>query len=132
MTFQTNFKSDLPTIADDKIAAKALADAKWRSCCKIVDGRDHRRCRACLKRTDPNAIGLQRAHRHHMERRGASGPNESWNVITLCAVCHPEVKAQRLRVEGNADDGAAFWKKGPDGKWYLWKREIAPFVVERD
>lgn len=133
MSFTTNFKHELPSRFDAK-DAEAKADATHElNVYKLVDIRDKHRCRACGVFADPNAVGvLQRAHRHHVIYRSAGGPTETWNLLTICSKCHNDEHKHTLQIDGNADEGCCYWKRGSDSKWYLWKREIAPFVVERD
>lgn len=134
MTHVTNFKWDKPTRTDAKIAKEAAEDAQWRACKKAVDLRDRRQCRACGKKTDPEAIGLtKKGHRHHIEYRSHMGLDVPENVITLCSVCHDAVHVKRtMRVEGNASEGVIFWKKDDDGAWFMWKRELDVHRTERD
>ncbi len=107
---QTFFKSAQPSRVERAQEKARLIDAVWRACCKLVDARDHRRCRCCGRRSDPEAIGLLvRGHRHHIIYRSAGGENSPENVITLCAECHDDEHVKRtLRVEGNADEGVMF------------------------
>lgn len=129
----TNFKHEIKTRVDDRIQQERDDDAKERALHKAVDTRDKRKCRACGRRSNPDAVGLtQRGHRHHLTYRSAGGPDESWNVATLCYVCHNDEHKHRLRVDGNADEALAFWRKDVDGHWYLWRREISVGVFEKD
>src|SRR5688572_15347241 len=85
----TFFKHEMRSRVD--VARKKEADEKaaWLAVCKAVDARDGRQCRCCDKRSDPEAAGLlTRGHRHHIIYRSAGGPDEAWNLITLCASCH--------------------------------------------
>jgi 5-methylcytosine-specific restriction endonuclease McrA len=45
--------------------------------------RDGWKCRSCGLR--------QNLHVHHIQYRSHSGPDESWNLITLCNQCHEAV-----------------------------------------
>lgn len=70
-------------------------DPKLTRACYIRDGW---RCRHCRNRN-----GL---HPHHVIYQSHQGPDELWNLITLCAQCHIEgVHGGRLRIE-YADDFA--------------------------
>lgn len=130
---QTFWKSDMRTRVDVAIAQDAEDDKAWRDCCKIVDPRDGRACRCCGKRTNPDATGLLRGHRHHVIYRSAGGPDESWNVATLCASCHDEEHVKRtLHVEGNADIALTFLRRDANGEWYVWRQEISVGVFHRD
>lgn len=113
---------------------KADADARdaWVAVCKVVDHRDGKRCRVCGRRCDPNAADLVRhAHRHHITYRSAGGQDTSDNLVTLCAECHADEHAHRLKVEGNGDTGIEVWRLNNDG-WYLSAREVRCGQVERD
>lgn len=60
--------------------------------------RDNWRCRHCRERSN--------LHPHHVIFRSHQGPDELWNLITLCNCCHIEgVHGGRLRIE-YADDFA--------------------------
>ncbi len=107
--------------------------ANYRAVWKIIDKRDHGRCRACLTRSDPNAISmLDRAHRHHIIYRSAGGEDTDENLITLCAVCHANQHRGVIDIRGNARTGVELWKNDGEGGWYLEWRETMPFVYERD
>lgn len=133
MTFRTNFKADMETRVDVRLERDANADTNWRRVCRLVDQRDGRQCRCCDKRTNPDDVGLLRGHRHHIVYRSACGPDATWNLVTLCHVCHnDELHRQRLRIEGNADDALCFWRKDGEGDWYVSRRELAVRIVEQD
>lgn len=130
----SNFKHQQATrfdAADE--AAKAEADI-WKAVCAAVDARDKRQCRACGKRCDPNATGLlTRAHRHHIVYRSAGGPDEAWNLATLCASCHNDEHKHRLRIDGNANICLTVYRKDSDGSFYISRQEVSPHVlVARD
>lgn len=132
---RTFFKGQEPTRTDDAKAREAAEAKAWRECCKVVDFRDKRTCRACGRKSDPEAVGLtKRGHRHHIVYRSAGGEDISSNVITLCYECHDAEHVKRLLdVDGNADDAVAFWRRESlQHEWYLWRREIAVGVMERD
>lgn len=146
--------SDLPTLADDprpvrqkydepsrhdrKAAQKAEAEATWRSVCKLVDARDGKACRCCDRRSDPDASGLlTRGHRHHLIYRSAQGPDESWNLLTLCHQCHHDEHHNKLRIEGgstpvDANTPLTFWRKDEAGVWFMVREEMAVRVVRKD
>jgi 5-methylcytosine-specific restriction endonuclease McrA len=133
MPHQTFFKSQLTTRVDDAVTQERTDTAAWLALCRLVDGRDERSCRCCGKRTNADAVGLLRGHRHHVIYRSAGGPNATWNLATLCASCHNEEHVKKtLHVEGNADLALRFWKRGEDGELFLWRREIAVRVFEKD
>jgi 5-methylcytosine-specific restriction endonuclease McrA len=45
-----------------------------------VFDRDNRRCRICSVRNP--------LHVHHIVFRSNGGPDESWNLLTVCLACH--------------------------------------------
>ncbi len=127
-------KAALKSRVEDAQDRKSAQEAQWRAVCKIVDARDKRTCRACGRKSDPDAVGLlKRGHRHHIVYRSAGGEDVSSNLVTLCAVCHDDEHVKRtLEIDGNADDALGFWRKSDDGVWYLWRREIAVGRFEHD
>ena len=133
VTHRTFFKSDYPSRVEDALEQSFAEDANWRVVCKQVDERDHRSCRACGRRTNPDHVGLLRGHRHHIVYRSAGGPDSTDNLCTLCPVCHSDEHVKRtLEIEGNADDALAFWRKDEHDDWYLWRREISVGRFEHD
>lgn len=133
MAHQTFFKSDMKTRVDVALADDAADSKQWRKVCAFVDARDERSCRCCDKRTNPDMTGLLRGHRHHIVYRSAGGPDETWNVCTLCPSCHDAEHVKRtLTVEGNADEKLTFSRKDEHGDWYVSRQEIAVRVIERD
>lgn len=54
---------------------------------KQVYRRDDWRCALC-----DSTRGL---HCHHVVKRSQGGPNEEWNLITLCTFCHATIHGQR-------------------------------------
>lgn len=138
MAHQTFFKHDLPSRVSSARERKTAEEAVWRAVCKAVDARDGKQCRCCDKRSDPDVTGLlTRGHRHHIIYRSAGGPDETWNLITLCAQCHDDEHHNRLRLEGptspiNADGPVIFMRKGDDGVWFTVREEIECRVVRRD
>jgi len=130
---RTFFKWDDTSRFDAARAAAVDAAHHDRAVFRAVDHRDGRQCRACDRRTNPDAIGLLvRGHRHHLQYRSAGGPTESWNLVTLCPLCHADEHAHRLRIEGNADLALTFWRLDDEGDWYVARRELAVRVVEVD
>lgn len=134
MSHQTFWKSDMTTRVDERLKAEREESAQERDVYKAVDVRDRKRCRACGRKSNPDAIGLtQRAHHHHVVYRSAGGPTETWNVALVCAGCHDAEHVKRtLKIEGNADEALTFWKKDADGEWYVWRRELGVGRFERD
>jgi 5-methylcytosine-specific restriction endonuclease McrA len=58
--------------------------ALWRS----VLERDGWKCRRCGMRNN--------LHVHHIIFRSELGPDESWNLVTLCSDCHDAVHNYKL------------------------------------
>lgn len=94
------------TRRDDRAEQRAAEEQHWRDVCRIVDRRDGHECRVCERRCSPTALDmLQRAERHHVLPRGAGGPDETWNLLTLCKGCHEDKHVRgTLRLTGNADE----------------------------
>jgi len=73
-----------------------LSPEEYKALCKRVWGRDGWRCRRC---------GLRdHLHCHHVQFRSQGGPDESWNLLSLCSECHDAVHNYKLFVdvaEGN-------------------------------
>ena len=57
-----------------------LPEAEYKALCFYVLSRDHWKCRRCNLRNN--------LHVHHIIFRSHQGPDESWNLITLCSGCH--------------------------------------------
>jgi hypothetical protein len=62
------------------------------------------------------------AHAHHIQSRAAGGPDEMWNLTSLCAAHHLRgVHMGRLRVTGRAPDQLRWTLKGAlpeiEGRW---------------
>lgn len=60
-----------------------LSDKEYAALCKEVLERDHWKCRSCGSRNN--------LHVHHIVFRSQQGPDEKWNLITLCNGCHEGV-----------------------------------------
>lgn len=133
---KTFFKSEGKSRVELARERQAAEDHQWRECCKAVDHRDKRTCRACGRKSNPEAIGLtKRGHRHHLVLRSAGGEDVPSNVVTLCFSCHDDVHVKRtLQVEGDANEALAFWRRdfADTGEFYLWRREVAVGRFEHD
>lgn len=128
-------KWEMKSRVDVAVEQEAADTKQWRAVCKVVDVRDNRQCRCCDRRSDPEAPGLlKRGHRHHIQYRSAGGPDESWNLVSLCFQCHDLVHVKHtLEVEGNADVALTFKRENPaTGGWYVTRQEIGVRQVERD
>jgi 5-methylcytosine-specific restriction endonuclease McrA len=89
---------------DRKKQRKADQALHERLVYQAVDARDHHTCRVCGRYCSPMAVGLlERSHRHHLEYRSKGGADSTSNLITLCASCHADVHAGRMRLTGDAD-----------------------------
>lgn len=141
MAHQSFFKHDMETRVDVALTRQVEDDRLERQYNAEIDLRDGRQCRACGKRTDPDAVGLLRGHRAHIVYASAGGSMEPSNRVTLCPCCHNDEHKDRLRftehggpyVGIDANAGMEFWRKdGRDGGFYLSRRETSPHVVEKD
>ena len=63
--------------------------------CKKVRARDGEKCRSCKLRNNLSV--------HHIIYRSQQGPDESWNLITLCVQCHDALHAKNLRMEQDGE-----------------------------
>ena len=72
---------------EDKLSLR-LPLEEYKELCRVVLGRDGWKCRHCGLR--------QMLHVHHVQYRSEMGPDESWNLLTLCSYCHEEVHAYKL------------------------------------
>ena len=71
---------------------KAEAQTK-RQVAHAVKVRDQYRCRCCGTARQVDV--------HHLRFRSAGGGDVLENLLCLCRVCHAEVHAYRLRIEGD-------------------------------
>jgi hypothetical protein len=72
-----------------KIDTKRDADALKREVYAEVDQRDDKHCRCCGRRGNPNATTtLGRIHRAHILDSSRGGEMASWNICSLCWICH--------------------------------------------
>jgi 5-methylcytosine-specific restriction endonuclease McrA len=60
-----------------------LPHSEYRVLCYAVLDRDGGKCRSCGSRNN--------LHVHHIIFRSHQGPDEAWNLITLCSSCHDGV-----------------------------------------
>lgn len=128
------FKSDEPSRLQMKRDKKAEAEANEREVYRTVNVRDAWRCRCCERACDPYVPDmLRRGHHHHIEYRSAGGATTTENVCLLCADCHGDEHAHRLKIEGNADVALTFSARDQaSGGYYVLKQELAVHVVEHD
>lgn len=135
-----HFKEDEPSRVDVRIEKDATEAKQFRQWDGEIDARDHRDCRACSRKSDPDAVGLTtRGHRAHIVYASAGGTNEPSNRVTLCYRCHNDEHKNRLRFSKdglapvNANEAMEFWRKDKTTKqWFLSRREVSPGVVEKD
>ena len=85
--------------------------------------RDRYRCRApeCTKRSTLEV--------HHIIYAGNGGPDEEWNLVTLCHYHHQHGQhAGRIRVQGIASDDASNlrWRMGIMGEYVGDRRPASP------
>ena len=55
---------------------------------EVLD-RDRYRCQRCRKIGNEHSLEV-----HHITPRAENGPNERWNLITLCCPCHAETQPE--------------------------------------
>jgi 5-methylcytosine-specific restriction endonuclease McrA len=60
-----------------------LPEEEYSALCKDVLQRDGWKCRSCGFRGNLNV--------HHVVFRSQQGPDEAWNLLTLCNACHSGV-----------------------------------------
>jgi 5-methylcytosine-specific restriction endonuclease McrA len=67
-----------------------LPTEEYQALCQSVMTRDGWKCRSCKYRDN--------LHVHHIQYRSHQGPDESWNLITLCNQCHDATHAGNLEL----------------------------------
>lgn len=89
----------------DKIEADRAAEKLKREVYAAVDARDERKCRCCGRKGNPNATTtIGRIHRAHIKDASRGGEMASWNIASLCWICHAFEHAKQLWFLGdNAD-----------------------------
>ncbi|MEE9264530.1 MAG: HNH endonuclease, partial [Vicinamibacteria bacterium] len=65
------------------------------------------------KCTRPGCSNRSALTANHIVPRARSGPDEAWNLHTVCAVCHAAITEGRLKVKGRAPKGLTW--EGPFG-----------------
>ncbi len=65
------------------------------------------------KCTRPGCSNRSALTANHIVPRARSGPDEAWNLHTVCAVCHAAITEGRLKVKGRAPRGLTW--EGPFG-----------------
>lgn len=60
-----------------------LPEKEYATLCKSILQRDRYKCRSCGLRNN--------LHVHHIVFRSQQGPDEAWNLITICNGCHDGV-----------------------------------------
>ena len=78
--------------------------------------RDNHTCRVCRKQDSKGA----RLHVHHVIPRRMGGPDEDWNLATLCPSCHRKADAQpgNVKLPLGLDGTPAMKRKEILGKWW--------------
>lgn len=67
-----------------------LASPKWKTLAKRIRERDSYKCQIC---------GNRGTQVHHILPCRLGGPDEEWNLITLCRRCHGKVELQRCPIK---------------------------------
>jgi 5-methylcytosine-specific restriction endonuclease McrA len=75
-----------------------LPHDEYQALLQRVLNRDGWRCRY------PHCQLRNNLHCHHVQFRSEGGPDESWNLLTLCSFCHDEVHAYRLFISVPEDN----------------------------
>jgi 5-methylcytosine-specific restriction endonuclease McrA len=75
---------------------RARQSARRAAAYRLVDLRDRGRCRVCGDTSGP-------MHHHHIRYRSLGGADSSANVALVCARCHADIHAARVRLSGDAD-----------------------------
>lgn len=83
--------------AAEKKAADREKDIHWRTVRQAVLVRDKWRCRCC---GTPDKVDV-----HHIRFRSRGGADSTDNCCALCRVCHAEMHAYRLHIEGRSANG---------------------------
>jgi RNA-directed DNA polymerase len=83
--------------AAEKKQADRDKDRAWLLVRKVVLERDRYRCRCCAT---PDKVDV-----HHIRFRSRGGDDVPQNLAVLCRVCHAEIHAYRLHVEGSDANG---------------------------
>ena len=65
------------------------------------------------KCTRPGCSNRTALTANHIIPRARGGPDETWNLHTVCAVCHAAITEGRLKVKGRAPEGLTW--EGPFG-----------------
>ena len=93
---------------DDRKRERAAHD---RLVYESVDLRDGFRCRSCKRTLTMRGDLITDGHRHHIRFRSLGGLTTSDNVVMVCAACHSDIHAHKLKVTGNADHKLKFeWR----------------------
>jgi 5-methylcytosine-specific restriction endonuclease McrA len=89
-----------------------LAEKEYAALCYYILARDHWKCRSCGSRSS--------LHVHHIVLRSQQGPDEKWNLITLCNSCHDGVhKDVKDGQYGLTLKITAAGADMPDGVWFI-------------
>lgn len=103
-----------------KRALKVEENAAWKALSWKVFNRDGGCCRICGRALKFNCDDPREdADAHHIIFRSAGGPNETWNLITVCAFpCHRQIHRRMpnlwLEVEGNGDEEVSIQSINPE------------------
>lgn len=87
-----------------------LPPEDYAALCQVIFNRDGWKCRSCGSR---NSLCV-----HHVVYRSQSGPDEPWNLITLCSACHDGVHKDVK----NGEYGLTIWVFPEDGVVHMRRR----------
>jgi 5-methylcytosine-specific restriction endonuclease McrA len=68
----------------------------WVPLAKKIREQDGHQCQSCDREKEQ---GENNFPVHHILPRGQGGPDEEWNLMTLCPSCHPTTDAQKNAVK---------------------------------
>ena len=86
-----------------------LPQNSYKALCRDVLDRDGWRCR------NPRCNMRNGLHVHHVQFRSEGGVDESWNLLTLCALCHEAIHRYELFISVPEDSWIGI-DGGCDGK----------------
>lgn len=82
------------------------AKAHEREVYITVDNRDKKRCLCCRRRGNTRATTmLGKIHHDHILERSLGGVTETWNIASMCSICHEFKTAHQIEPFGDPDLG---------------------------
>ena len=68
----------------------------WGPLAAKIRAQDDHQCQSCMRKKEPHENNFPV---HHILPRSQGGPDEEWNLMTLCPNCHPTTDAQKNPVK---------------------------------